>query len=126
MERATASYAADHLERAALASLDLDPGTGGLPERAAEALAWPGTAPGGAWRTGRRSTTTSGRWRWPVRKTAGASARRRVQAGMGESRYWLGEYPAAIDVLDRAVELGEKTTTTGRSRSRCGSAATSR
>ena len=32
----------------------------------------------------------------------------RVQAGMGESRYWLSEYPAAIDVLDRAVELGRE------------------
>ena len=32
----------------------------------------------------------------------------RVLAGMGEARYWLGEYPAATEALNRAVALGEE------------------
>jgi tetratricopeptide (TPR) repeat protein len=32
----------------------------------------------------------------------------RVLAGMGEARYWLGEYPAATEALNRAVALGER------------------
>jgi tetratricopeptide (TPR) repeat protein len=31
----------------------------------------------------------------------------RTLAGMGEARYWLGEYPAAAEALNRAVALGE-------------------
>ena len=38
---------------------------------------------------------------WGVREA-------RALAGMGESRYWLGEYPAATEVLDRAVSLGRE------------------
>ncbi len=100
------SYAADHLERAALASLDLDPNDRTIPERAADALALAGN------RARRRMENRSAldyyeralamagpEGTWGVREA-------RVQAGMGESRYWLSEYPAAIDVLDRAVELG--------------------
>jgi class 3 adenylate cyclase/tetratricopeptide (TPR) repeat protein len=100
------SYAADHLERAALASVDLDPGDRTIPERAADALAAAGN------RARRRMENRSAldyyeralamagpEDTWGVREA-------RVQAGMGESRYWLSEYPAAIDVLDRAVELG--------------------
>jgi tetratricopeptide (TPR) repeat protein len=30
----------------------------------------------------------------------------RALAGIGEARYWLGEYPAATEALGRAVELG--------------------
>ena len=55
---------------------------------------------------------------WGVREA-------RVLAGMGESRYWLGEYPAAGEALERAVTLGTAHRTTGRSRSPCGSWATS-
>jgi class 3 adenylate cyclase/tetratricopeptide (TPR) repeat protein len=100
------SYAADHLERAALASLDLDPNDRTIPERAADALAMAGN------RARRRMENRSAldyyeralamagpEESWGVREA-------RVQAGMGESRYWLSEYPAAIDVLDSAVELG--------------------
>ena len=42
------SLAADHLELAALAALDLDPNNRTLPDKAADALLWPATAPGGA------------------------------------------------------------------------------
>jgi tetratricopeptide (TPR) repeat protein len=100
------SFAADHLERAALASLDLDPNDRTIPERAADALALAGN------RARRRMENRSAldyyeralamagpEETWGVREA-------RVQAGMGESRYWLSEYPAATDVLDRAVELG--------------------
>jgi len=38
--------------------------------------------------------------RWGVREA-------RALAGMGESRYWLGEYPAAIASLERSVALAE-------------------
>ena len=38
---------------------------------------------------------------WGVREA-------RALAGIGEARYWLGEYPAARDVLERAVELGRE------------------
>ena len=38
---------------------------------------------------------------WGVREA-------RVLAGMGESEYWLGDYPAAIESLRRAVVLAEE------------------
>ena len=37
--------------------------------------------------------------RWGVREA-------RALAGIGEARYWLSEYAAATEVLDRAIELG--------------------
>nr|MDP9327715.1 tetratricopeptide repeat protein [Actinomycetota bacterium] len=102
------SYAADHLERAAQASLDLDPGDRELPERATDELAAAGD------RARRRMESRSAidyyeraltmvgeQDRWGVREA-------RVLAGMGEARYWLGEYPAATELLDRAVTLGSR------------------
>jgi class 3 adenylate cyclase/tetratricopeptide (TPR) repeat protein len=102
------SFAADHLELAALASLDLDPEDRTLPERAAEALASAGD------RARRRMESRSAVERyqralamagpqegWGVREA-------RILAGMGESRYWLGEYAAASEALERAVALGSE------------------
>ena len=102
------SFAADHLELAALAAIDLDPNDRRLPDRAAEALLFAGD------RARRRmeSRTAIDRYqralamagpqeRWAAREA-------RILAGMGEAHYWLGEYPAASQVLDRAVALGEK------------------
>jgi class 3 adenylate cyclase/tetratricopeptide (TPR) repeat protein len=99
------SWGADHLERAALASLDLDPDDRTIPERAADALADAGD------RARRRMENRSSldyyeralamagtSDTWGVREA-------RVLAGMGESRYWLGDYQAAIDVLDRALDV---------------------
>jgi len=40
--------------------------------------------------------------RWGVREA-------RALAGTGEAHYWLGEYPAATEALDRAVSLGTET-----------------
>jgi tetratricopeptide (TPR) repeat protein len=100
------AWAADHLELAAIASLDLDRDDRTVAERAAEALLGSGD------RARRRmeSRTAIDRYEralalagpedtWDLREA-------RALAGIGEARYWLGEYPAARDVLDRAVELG--------------------
>ncbi len=102
------SFAAGHLERAAIASLDLDPDDRSMAERAADALAHAGD------RARRRLESRSAveiyeralemagpEELWGVRDS-------RVLAGMGEAHYWLGDYPAAMEVLDRAVELGTK------------------
>ncbi len=102
------SWAADHLEQAALAALDLEPASRELPDRAADALAEAGD------RARRRMENRSalGRYRralalagdgdrWGVREA-------RVLAGMGEAFYWLGEYPGATEVLEQAVELGTR------------------
>src|SRR6185503_3677717 len=102
------AWAADHLELAAAASLDLDRDDRTVAERAAEALLDSGD------RARRRmeSRTAIDRYdralalagpedAWGLREA-------RALAGIGEARYWLGEYPAARDVLDRAVELGRK------------------
>ena len=101
------AWAADHLESAALASLDLDPADRTLPERAADALLVAGD------RARRRMEGRSATERytralalagpeegWGVREA-------RVLAGMGEALYWLGDYVAATDALHRAVALGE-------------------
>jgi class 3 adenylate cyclase/tetratricopeptide (TPR) repeat protein len=100
------SYAADHLELAAQAAMDLDPSDRSLPDRAAEALAAAGD------RARRRMEGRSAvdyyerelalagpEHGWGVREA-------RVLAGLGEARYWLGEYPAASEALDRAETLG--------------------
>jgi class 3 adenylate cyclase/tetratricopeptide (TPR) repeat protein len=101
------SWAAGHFELAALASLDLDPTDRTAPERAADALLVAGD------HARRRMESRSAvdfyeralamagpEEKWGVREA-------RILAGMGEARYWLGEYPAATQTLDRAVALGE-------------------
>jgi class 3 adenylate cyclase/tetratricopeptide (TPR) repeat protein len=101
------TWAADHLELAAQAALDLDPNDRTAPDRAADALLVAGD------RARRRvesrtavdfyerSLAMSGpEPDWGVREA-------RALAGLGEARYWLGEYPAATDALNRAVALGE-------------------
>jgi len=55
------SWAAGHLELAALASLDLDPNDRTAPERAADALLVAGDHDRRRWRAARRSTSTSAR-----------------------------------------------------------------
>ena len=102
------TWAADHLELAAIASLDLDRDDRSVADRAADALLDAGD------RARRRMESRTAieyyektlalagpEERWGVREA-------RALAGIGEARYWLGEYPAATDVLDRAVELGRK------------------
>ena len=102
------SYAADHLERAALASIDLDPADRTLPDRAVDALILAGD------RARRRLESRSAvdfyrRALAMAGPEEGWGAREaRALAGSGEAHYWLGEYPAASEVLARAVALGEK------------------
>jgi tetratricopeptide (TPR) repeat protein len=101
------SWAADHLELAALASLDLDPADRSLADRAADAL----LVAGDRARRRMEGRTATDRYqralvlagpeeRWGVREA-------RVLAGMGEALYWLGEYAAATQALLKAAELGE-------------------
>jgi tetratricopeptide (TPR) repeat protein len=100
-------WAADHLELAALAAADLDPNDRAPLERAADALLVAGD------RARRRMEGRSAvdyyertlamagpEEAWGVREA-------RALAGMGEARYWLGEYPAATEALARAVALAE-------------------
>jgi tetratricopeptide (TPR) repeat protein len=100
------SWAAYHLEQAALAAIDLEPGSRTLPDRAADGLAEAGDRARrrmenrSALARYRRALALAGE-RWGVREA-------RVLAGMGEAFYWLGEYPAATEVLERAVELGTR------------------
>jgi class 3 adenylate cyclase/tetratricopeptide (TPR) repeat protein len=99
------SWAADHLELAAIASLDLDPSDRSLPERATDALARAGD------RARRRMENRSAidyYERALSLATDDDGREGRILAGIGESRYWLGEYPAAVEALDRATELGER------------------
>jgi tetratricopeptide (TPR) repeat protein len=102
------SWAADHLELAALASLDLDPSDRSVAERAADAL----LVAGDRARRRMEGRTATDRYQralalagpdagWAVREA-------RVLAGMGEALYWLGEYEAATQALLRAVALGEQ------------------
>jgi len=100
-------WAADHLELAAHAALDLDPNDSDPRERAADALLVAGD------RARRRMENRSAvdyyaralamsgpETAWGVREA-------RALAGMGEAHYWLGEYPAAARALERAVTVGE-------------------
>jgi class 3 adenylate cyclase/tetratricopeptide (TPR) repeat protein len=101
------SWAADHLELAALAARDLDPNDHTATDRAADGLLVAGD------RARRRMESRSAidyyerslamagpDGRWGVREA-------RVLAGIGEAHYWLGEYPAAIAALERSVALAE-------------------
>ncbi len=100
------SFAADHLELAALASLDLDPDDRAAADRAVDALI------DAAHRARRRMESRSAvdRYRRAL-ALAGPDDRwgtreARALAGLGESHYWLAEYPAAIEALERAVQVG--------------------
>jgi len=102
------SWAAEHLEMAAAASLDMDPEDRSLADRAADGLLGAGD------RSRRRVESRSAvdyyeraldlagpEEGWGVREA-------RALAGKGEAHYWLGEYPAATSTLRRAVALGEE------------------
>jgi tetratricopeptide (TPR) repeat protein len=99
------SWAADHLELAAMAARDLDPSDHVTTERAADGLLVAGDRARRRME-GRsaidfydRSLAMSGPdGRWGVREA-------RVLAGLGEAHYWLGEYPAATAALERSVAL---------------------
>jgi class 3 adenylate cyclase/tetratricopeptide (TPR) repeat protein len=108
LERDHPTWAADHLELAAQAALDLDPDDRRVAERAADALLEAGDR---ARRRMESRTAIEDYERalalagpedgWGVREA-------RVLAGMGEAHYWLGEYPAAVVACERAVNLGNR------------------
>jgi len=100
------SWAADHLELAALASVDLGDADRGVVERAADTLLEAGD------RARRRMESRSAiddydralalagpPSEWGMREA-------RALAGKGESHYWLAEYAPARETLERAVSLG--------------------
>ena len=101
------SFAAEHLELAALASLDLNPRDRRLANRAVDQLIQAGD------RARRRMVSRAAvdlyeralalagpEEAWAVREA-------RALGGLGEARYWLGEYALATEVLERAETLGE-------------------
>ncbi|HJS26692.1 MAG TPA: adenylate/guanylate cyclase domain-containing protein [Actinomycetota bacterium] len=97
---------ASHLERAALSALDLDPSDREIADRAVAAL----SRAGGAALEGpdiraaedvyERALDLTGPDRgWGLREA-------RIMAGLGEARYWLGEFERAVPALERALSLG--------------------
>ena len=100
------SCAADHLERAAQASLDVSPSDRAVAERAADVLARAGD------RARRRmvSRTAIDYYERALAlnpdESSWGTREARMLAGIGEARYWLAEYQAAAEVLQRAVDLG--------------------
>ena len=98
---------ASHLERAARAALDLNPADRELADRAVDALADAGNAAlegpdiRAAEDTFQRALDLAGSERgWGLREA-------RIMAGLGEARYWLGEFERAIPVLEQALSLGD-------------------
>ena len=106
-ERGHPSMAADHLELAAFAALDLDAQDRRVADRAVDALLVAGD------RARRRMEGRSAIDRYeralalagPEPLWRGREAR--ILAGMGEAHYWLGEYAPAMRVLELAVAIGE-------------------
>jgi class 3 adenylate cyclase/tetratricopeptide (TPR) repeat protein len=97
---------AHHLEQAARASLDLDPRDRAIADRAVTALAR--AADRARWRLESRTAIelyeralalVDPEAPWGVREA-------RILAGIGEARYWLGEFDAAEEALSRALEMG--------------------
>jgi class 3 adenylate cyclase/tetratricopeptide (TPR) repeat protein len=95
-----------HLEQAAKASLDLDPRDRTLADRAVTALAR--VADRARWRLESRTAIelyeralalVDPDASWGVREA-------RILAGIGEARYWLGEFDGAEQTLSRALEVG--------------------
>jgi class 3 adenylate cyclase/tetratricopeptide (TPR) repeat protein len=95
-----------HLEQAARASLDLDPGDRTLADRAvaalerAGALAMEASQPRPAADLYERALALAGSERdWGVPQAS-------MLANLGEARYWLGDFEAAVGPLERALEIG--------------------
>jgi class 3 adenylate cyclase/tetratricopeptide (TPR) repeat protein len=102
------AFAAEHLEQAARASLDLDPGDRTLPQKAARALV-------GAGDIYRRRMEGMAAVEYYSRALALAgpeetwgSLEARALAGTGEARYWRAEYAEALDALVRAEDVARR------------------
>lgn len=101
---------ASHLERAAQASLDLNPRDRALAERAVEALARAGDLALDASDTraaadlyGRALGLSGPERGWGAREAA-------MLAHVGEARYWQGEFESAASALQHALELAPNDT----------------
>src|SRR5260370_947075 len=99
--------AADHFELAARAASALDRFDRAAPTRAADALLAAGD------RARRRMEIRSAIDRYDRAlvmagpETGWAVREARILAGLGESRYWLGEYRLSTEGLTRALSLAE-------------------
>src|SRR5207248_9356999 len=96
------SVAADHLELAAMASLDLDPNDRAAPERAADAplvagdrARRPMESRSAVDRYARALVMSGPAANWDFREA-------RILAGVGESRHWAGEHPGPAACPHRA------------------------
>jgi len=100
---------ADHLERAAQASIDVDPSDRTVVDLAVDAL----IAAGDRARRRMESRRAVDRYsralvlagpeaHWGMREG-------RALAGTGEARYWLAEYAWATDALSQAEQIGQRT-----------------
>ena len=105
-ENRNSGAVAFHLEQAARAGLDLDPGDRSLADRAVDALTQAGDR--ARWRIESRAALdlyeralalAGPEEQWALREA-------RILSRMGEARYWLGEFEPAAAVLERALELG--------------------
>lgn len=103
---------AHHLELAARASLDLDPGDRTLAERAVDALQRAGdvarrrTESRAAIDRYERALALAGPEEgWGIREA-------HILCGMGEAQYWLGEFPASRATLERALSFAPDDTWT--------------
>jgi len=103
------SWAAEHLERAALASLDLDPSDRTVADRACEALAEAGDIARRRMESRAAADLYERALGLAGPEEAWGSREARIMAGLGEARYWLGEFAESAEALDRAVELAERT-----------------
>ena len=97
-----------HLERAALAALDLNPNDRELAERAVAALEHAGDlalgssdALGASDLYSRALSLSGPRRTWGHREA-------QILANLGEARYWLGQFETAATALERALELGSE------------------
>jgi tetratricopeptide (TPR) repeat protein len=94
-----------HLEQAALAALDLDPGDRTLAERAAEALA----AAGDLARRRLESRSAAELLERALALSGPSEDWGEREAGylamMGEARYWLGEFDPAEEAFNRALAI---------------------
>jgi class 3 adenylate cyclase/tetratricopeptide (TPR) repeat protein len=98
-------FVAHHLWQAASASLDLDPNSRDLPDRAVAALTkagdlarWDMDSRAAAELYERALELSGPEDRWGRREARALSA-------LGETRYWLGEFERARDCLRRALEI---------------------
>jgi predicted ATPase len=97
-----------HLEQAAHASLDLNPADRSLAERAVEALSRAGDRA----RRGIESRAAAEEYERALAlagpEETWGSREAWILSGLGEARYWLGEFESAATALNRALELETK------------------